>query len=141
VAKLILTDAYISVNGTAISDHASAVTVEQTAEDVDLTSFGPSGYREFGTGFKDATINTTVFTDFSSGSIDAMIYPIYASNGTCSVVVKPTSSTTSATNPSYTLAPARINAYNPIAGGVGDASTTELVFRNAGTAGVVRGTS
>lgn len=141
MAKLILTDAYISLNGTAISDHASSVSVEQTAEDVDLTSFGPSGYREFGTGFKDATINATVFTDFAASSIDAMVYPIYSSNGTCAVVVKPTSATASATNPSYTLSPARINSYNPIAGGVGDASTTELVFRNAGTAGIVRGTA
>jgi hypothetical protein len=141
MGKLILTDAYIAVNGTAISDHVNSVTVEQTADEVDLTSFGPSGYREFGVGFKDATVTTTVFTDFATGSIDSMISPIYATNGTCSVEVRPTSAAASATNPKYTLAPARITSFNPIAGGVGDASTTDIAFRNAGTAGVVRGTS
>jgi hypothetical protein len=36
---------------------------------------------------------------------------------------------------------ARLFSYSPIAGAVGDASTTSLTFRNAGTAGLVRGTS
>jgi hypothetical protein len=36
---------------------------------------------------------------------------------------------------------ARLYTYSPIAGGVGDAATTSVTFRNGGTAGLTRGTS
>lgn len=141
MAKTILTDAYISVNGTAISDHANSVTVEQTADEVDLTTFGPSGFRQFGVGFKDATITATVLQDFAASQIDALLSPMYSNNTVGSIQVRPTSAAASSTNPSYSLGSAVMTSYNPISGGVGDASTTDVSFRNAGTAGVVRGTS
>jgi hypothetical protein len=53
------------------------------------------------------------------------------------VTVKPTSAATSSTNPEYSMN-ALLFTYNPISGAVGEASTTELVFRNAAQAGLVR---
>jgi len=141
MAKTILTDCYVSLNGTAISDHATACTVEQTADEVDLTTFGPSGYKQFGVGFKDATITVSVLQDFAASSIDSMVSPMYSSNTVGSVQVRPTSAAISATNPAYIMGSAVLTSYNPVAGGVGDASSTDLAFRNTGTAGIVRGTS
>jgi hypothetical protein len=96
LAKFVLRDAVVTVAGTNLSDHFSSIEIDQPAEEVEFTGFG-SGYREFGQGLKDATINGEVFTDFAAG--------------------------------------------NPIAGAVGDASTTTVTFRNAGTAGITRGTT
>jgi len=141
VAKTILTDCYVSLNGTALSDHATACTVEQTADEVDLTTFGPSGFKQFGVGFKDATVTVSILQDFAAGSIDAMVSPLYTSNTVGSIEVRPTSAAASATNPAYRMGSAVLTSYNPIAGGVGDASSTDLAFRNFGTAGIVRGTS
>lgn len=136
MAKFVLRDAYVAVNGTAISDHLSSVTIEDTADEVDFTAFG-AGYREFGQGLHDATITATAFQDFAASNIDAILNPLYASGGTFGVEVRPTSAAVSATNPKYTMT-ARLFSFSPIAGAVGDASTTELTFRNAGTAGLVR---
>jgi hypothetical protein len=141
MAKLILKNAYIQINGVDLSDHASSVTVETTADEIDLTSFGPSGYREFGQGYKDATITATFFQDYAAASVHATLQPLYDSGGTFAVHVKSDNATTTSTNPRISLTTARMFGYNPLAGGVGEASTTEVSFRNAGTAGVTYGTS
>lgn len=141
MAKLVLKNAYIQVNGVDLSDHASSVTVETTADEIDLTSFGPSGYREFGQGYKDATITATFFQDYAAASVHATLQPLYDTGGTFSVHVKSENATTTATNPRISLTTARMFGYNPLAGAVGEAATMDVSFRNAGTAGVTYGTS
>lgn len=139
MAKFVLKDAVVTVDGTDISNHCSSVTVEDSAAEVDFTSFGNT-YSEFGQGLKDATITATVFNDYAASSVDSIIAPLYASGGTFAVTVKATSAATSGTNPVWTLT-SRLFSYSPIGGAVGEAATTDLTFRNAGTAGLVRGTS
>ena len=92
MAKEVWRDGYIQVNGVDLSDHCSAITVEGTTEDIDVTSFTTAGFREFQTGFKDATITATFFQDFaaSSGtaSVDNTLQPLWDGGGTFSVHVK-----------------------------------------------------
>lgn len=139
MAKFVLKDAYVAVNGTAISDHISSVTVESTFDEVDFTAMGAT-YREFGQGLGDATITLTAFQDFASGSVDAIFWPLSQSGGTFGIEVRPTSAAVSGTNPKYSMT-GRLFGFNPVAGAVGDASSTDIPIRNAGTAGLVRGTS
>lgn len=140
MAKQVLRNASITVNGVDLSDHASSVTLENSAEEVDFTTFSPSAYREFGQGMKDATITADFFQDYAAASVDATLYPLYNSGGTFNVVVKPEAGAASATNPSYTML-ARLYTYGGLAGAVGDANTVSATFRNAGTAGITRGTT
>ena len=56
MAKQVLKNAYVSVDGTNLSDHVSSVTIEANADKVEFTSFGAT-YREFGQGLKDANIS------------------------------------------------------------------------------------
>lgn len=140
MAKHVLRSAVVTVNGTDLSDHCSSVTLEDSAEEVDLTSFGASTYREFAPGMKDATITCEFFNDFAAASVDAVLAACYSSATAFPVVVKADSATTSATNPSFTMS-SRLYTYNPLAGGVGEANTTSATFRNSGTAGITRGTS
>lgn len=141
MAKEIVRDAFIQVGGVNLSDHCSSVTVESTIDDVDLTSFTTSGYREIGQGFKDATITATFFQDYASGSVHSTLQPLYDSGGTFSVYVKMHQAAASATNPRIEMVTAKMFGYNPISGDVGDASTMDVEFRNAGTAGITYGTS
>jgi hypothetical protein len=137
--KIVLKDAYIAVNSSNLSDHVSSVTLEDSADEVEFTSFG-ANYREYGQGLKTASITLEVFQDFAAGSIDAVLEPLYNSGGTFTVEVRPTSSSVSATNPKYTMT-GRLFSYSPLQGAVGDANTTSVTINNAGTAGLVRGTS
>jgi hypothetical protein len=143
MAKFVLKDASVNINGTDLSQYCSSVTVEANADEVEFTGFGTSGYREFGQGLKDATISVTAFQTFGTAvgdTFDTVVQPLHASGGTFDVVVKPTSSAASPTNPSYTMR-SRVYNYQPIAGGVGDASTIDVSFRNGGTSGLVRATA
>jgi hypothetical protein len=139
MAKQVLKDAYIKIDSTVLSDHVSSVTLEDSADEVEFTSFG-ANYREYGQGLKTASITLEVFQDFAAASVDAVMEPLYNSGGTFTVEVRPTSSSVSATNPKYTMV-GRLFSYSPLQGAVGDANTTSVTINNAGTAGLVRGTS
>jgi hypothetical protein len=74
-----------------------------------------------------------------NAGINNILQPLYASGGTFSLEIRPTSAAVSATNPKMTMT-SRIFSYSGIAGQIGDASTFDAGFRNAGTAGPVWGT-
>jgi len=137
--KYVHKDAYIAVNGTALSDHAQSLTIEDSADEVDFTAFSTAGYREIGPGLKDATVTVTFFQDFAASSVHAILQPLYQTGGTFALEVRPTSSAVSATNPKGTMT-ARLFSYAGFGGAVGDASTFDAAFRCAGTAGFVWGT-
>jgi len=139
MAKQVLKDAYIVVNGTNLSDHVSSVTLEDTADEVEFTGFG-GDYREYGQGLKTASISLEVFQDFAAGQVDAVMEPLYRTGGTFTVEVRPTSATVTSTNPKYTMV-GRLFSYSPLQGAVGDANTTSVTINNGGTAGLVRGTT
>ena len=132
MAKIVLKDAVITIDGTDLSDHISSVTLEDSADEVEFTGFDNSGYREYGQGLKTASIQLEVFQDFGASSVDSVLYPLYASGGTFAVTVKAENATTSATNPEYSM-DGRLYSYSPIAGAVGDASTTSVTINNGGT--------
>lgn len=136
MAKIVLgPNTQFTVNGTDLSDHVSNVTVETSADEVDVTGFGET-FREFLPGLKDATITATFLQDYASSSVDATLYPLWNTNTAGTVKVKPDTSGTVV----YTMV-SKLYSYPPVSGGVGDANTTDVTFRNSGTAGLTRGTS
>jgi hypothetical protein len=135
MAKFVARDYMIIVNGTNLSDHCSQVSVADTADKVEVTSFGPLAYKSYLQGFHDATITATFFNDFAASSVAAILQPLYASGSTFGVEVRPTSAARSATNPAGTMI-ATLYDYTGIDGAVGAASTMQVTFANAGTAGL-----
>lgn len=139
MAKTILKNAFISVNGVTLSDHASSVEINTEFDDVDLTSFGATN-KEHGKGLGDGTITVDFFQDFAAASVDATLWPISQSGSTFPIVVRPDAGAVSATNPQYTMQGLMMN-YSPLAGSVGEASTTQVAFQNGSQTGIVRATS
>lgn len=139
MSKMVLKSAVVAINGTAISDHVSSVTIDSTFDEVDFTGFGAT-YREFGQGLGDATITLETFNDYDAGSIEHIFWPYSQNGGTFTVTVRPSNAAASDTNPVFTMT-GRVFGFNPIAGAVGEANTTSIPIRNAGTAGLTRGTA
>ena len=125
----------ITVNTVDLSDHCLSVTVEDSADEVDVTGFQET-YREFLPGLKDATITATFLQDYGSSSVDATLAAMYAGTAAGTVKVTPDTSGTVV----YTLI-SRLYGFSPVSGGVGDANSMDVTFRNAGTVGLSRGTS
>jgi hypothetical protein len=140
MAKFVLRDAFVMIGGTNFSDHCSSVEVQDTADQVDFTTFGPAAYKQYGQGFHDAQITCTFFSDFASASIHSNLQPLYSSGGTISLEVRPTSAARSSTNPAAIMT-GTMYAYTGISGKVGDAATMDVTFANAGTAGLTWATT
>ena len=135
IAKEVLRNVKITVNSVDLSDHCSSVTIESSANEVEFTSFG-AGFREFGQGLKDATISASYFNDHAAASVADTHQPFFASGGTFPVKVWPDASGTVV----YTMT-ARLFTNPTLAGAVGEANSVEVTYRNAGTAGITRGTA
>jgi hypothetical protein len=141
MAKFVLTDVKTTINGTNFSDHLAAVTLDISADEVETTAFGGSGFRTRVGGLKDGSITLSFHNDFgTSGSdaVDSTLWTLF--NTAATVVVTPTGSAVSASNPSYTGL-FLVSQINPVSGSVGDLATRDVTWPTAGTAGITRGTA
>jgi hypothetical protein len=134
MAKEVLVNSSILVNSVNLSDHCSSISIEDSAGEVDVTSFSASEYSEFIAGLKDATISASFFNDHAAGSVADTLQPLYDSGGTFSVRVKPDVQGTVA----YSMV-SRLYTNPLLSGAVGEANTIDVTFRHGGTAGVTRG--
>jgi hypothetical protein len=124
VAKFVATDYNITINGEDFSSSIAAVTLDISREEQDVTAFGNTSRQRIA-GLEDASVSLDFHQDFGASSIDATIYPLLGTEAT--VVVKPTSGTVSATNPTYTVE-ALVTAYSPFASTVGDLATLSVTW-------------
>lgn len=139
MAKHTLKDCVVVVNDVDLSDHVRSATIETTRPEVDVTGMGATN-TEIVPGIGDATITIEFLQDYAVGEVDATLWPLSQTDTPFNVDVKASSAATAATNPLYRMS-ALMYSYSPIAGGVGDANTTEVTFRNASQAGVTQHTT
>jgi hypothetical protein len=136
VNKFVLKRASVVIDDVDLSNAFSEITIETSKDDVDVTGF-QSEYREILAGLGDASITGSVFQGFDAGGVDATLWPLYVAGEPFEIVVKPKDTAVAADNPSYTMQ-AVLLEYNPLDGAVGDASATDVTFRNATQEGLVR---
>ena len=135
MAKEVLRNVKLTANSIDLSDHTSSVEIDTSADEVEFTAFG-AGFREYGQGLKDATITASMFNDHAAASVADTLQPLFVSGGTFPVKVWPDAAGTIV----YSMV-ARLYSQPTLAGAVGDANQIDVVFRNAGTAGITRGTA
>ena len=125
MAVLVLTNASITVNAVDLSAKANSVTVNYEIDSVESTTFGSSGHTFVG-GLQNVSCEIEFMQDFASAQTEATIFPLVGTQTT--VVIKPTTSAVSATNPSYTLSSTYLAAHTPVAASVGEMAMTSLSF-------------
>ena len=125
MAVLVLTDAVITVNSIALSDHANSVTLNYEIDSVETTAFGSTGHKFTG-GLQNNSLDIEFMQDFAASNVEASVYPLVGT--TTTVTVKASSAATSATNPIYTLTGAFLAAHTPVASAVGELAMTSLSF-------------
>ena len=135
MAKFVATDYNITINGTPFSTSLAAVTLDVNVEEQDTTAFGSTARTRIG-GLQDASVSLDFHQDFGAASVDATLWPLLGTQAT--VVIKPTSGTVTATNPSYTFN-ALVTQYQPFASSIGDLATLSVSWPVSGA--ISRGTS
>lgn len=124
-----------TVNGTDLSQWVTNVSIEDSRDEVEVTGLGET-YREYVPGLGDASVTVTFIQDTAAGGPDATVYPLYANSTAGTIKFKANTSGTIV----YTLV-GKPYSWPPVSGGVGDANSIDVTFRNAGTAGLTRGTA
>jgi len=138
MAKLVLKDCVITVNGVDFSDHVTSVTVNLSKDEIETTNFSGGG-RERVHGLKDDSFELNFQQDFAAGEVDATLYPLWNNETEFTVEVRPTALAVSSTNPKYS-ATCILLEYQPLAGDVGALSETSVTFPAQRT-GITRSTS
>jgi hypothetical protein len=136
MAKTILKNVLIEVDGTDLTERASSVTINTSADDVNVDTFG-SDYHQHDRGLKEASITVTFLQDFAASQVDETLWPLSESGDDFIVTVADLDSPGS--DP-FSIT-AKLFDYQPISGSVGEASTTDVTFQNAGADGIRRTSS
>ena len=133
MAKLVLTDANITLNSTDISANVAAVTINSTAAEVETTAFGQGAVTRVG-GLKDNSVTLSIHQDYSA--IEGLVYPLIGS--TASLVVKPNGTAAASTaNPSYTMN-VLVTEWTPVNGAVGELASADVSWPVSGV--ITKGT-
>ena len=127
MAKLVLTDANITLAGTDISADVAAVTLSSSAAEVETTAFGQGAVTRTG-GLKDNSVTLSIHNEYSS--IEGLIYPLIGS--TASIVIKPNGTAVGTANPSYS-ATVLVTEWTPVNGAVGELNTADVTWPISGT--------
>ena len=135
MAKFFAQDYKITVGTAVLSTSIAAVTLDITADEIEVTSFGDSYRKRIG-GLKDASVSLDFHQDFGAGAVDALLFPLMGT--TVDIKIAPTSGTVTATNPEYRFS-ALVTQYQPFAGSIGDLATLSITWPVSGE--VVRGTA
>jgi hypothetical protein len=122
----------LTVNAVDLSNLVSAVTINRSFDELEVTAMGDSGHK-FVKGLEASSITIDFFNDEATSKTLQTLQAVWGTSTT--VTVKQTSSAVSATNPLYTMS-CLVNNTTPINGAVGDLSTQSVTWNVNGTIAV-----
>ena len=128
MAKLVLTNANITIGATDVSSSVASVQIETAVDEVETTAFGPGNGKTRVGGLLDTTLSLSMHNDYSA--IEGLVYPLIGS--TTTVVVKPNGTAVSSTNPSYSMT-ILVTGWSAVNGAVGELNTVDVSWPVSGT--------
>jgi hypothetical protein len=129
MARIVLTNAKITINSVNLSDHIASVTLSTSSDVVDTTGFSSTAARARVAGLADNSVTLEFHQDFATSNVEATVYPLIGT--TTTVVVTPVDTTVSGTNPSYTFT-ALVAEWQPLSGAVGELATASVTWPISG---------
>jgi len=130
MAKLVLTNANVSLNGTDITSNVAAVTVSTTAAEVPTTSFGSGGAVTRVSGLIDNSVTLSLHNDYNA--IDGLIFPLIGSTAVTMIVKPAGTAAASASSPHLSFS-VLCTEFTPVNGAVGELNTADVTWPISGT--------
>ena len=118
----VITNATVTIGSVDLSSSIRKVTLNTSRAELDTTTFGNTAKRRVA-GLADNKVSIDFNQDFSASSVEASIYSLIGT--TTTVVIKPSGTTVSATNPSYTFT-ALVTDWTPLDVQVGDLASATI---------------
>ena len=133
MARLVLTDASVVVNGINLSEFITSVAISTSEDVVDTTGMGTAGARSRVAGLADNSLTLEFNQDFATSAPEITINAIGSSlvGTNTTVVIKPTSAAVGASNPSYTFS-CVVAEWQPLSAAVGELATVSATWPISG---------
>jgi hypothetical protein len=119
----------LTVNSVDLSTLVTSVTINRSADELDVTTLGDLGHRYL-KGLEASSISIDFLNDEASAKTLQTLNTTWGTNTT--VTFKQTSAAVSATNPLYTMT-CLVNNTTPVNGAVADLSTQSVTWNVSGT--------
>ena len=133
MARTVLTDASVVINGINLSEFITSVALSTSEDVVDTTGMSSAGARTRISGLADNSVTFEFNQDFATSgpeiTINAVGSSLVGTVTTC--VIKPTSAAVGASNPSYTFT-ALCAEWQPLSGAVGELATISATWPISG---------
>jgi IMP cyclohydrolase len=127
MARIVLTNAFVTINSVNLSDHIASITLTTTDDVIETTAFGSSARTRIG-GLADNSVALEFHQDYAAANVEATINGSPSLVGTVTaVVVKPNGATTGAENPAYSFN-ALVSEWTPLNGAVGELATASVTW-------------
>ena len=114
----------VTLNAVDLSDQVTAVTINQTFDELETTSMGASSHT-FVKGLESSTVTIDFLNSYAASEVATTLQSAYGT--TVPLTIKPTSAVVSATNPEFQTT-ILVNNLTPVSGSVGDLSTQSITF-------------
>ena len=111
---------------TDMSDQANTVALTIGQDALESTAFGDTGHRFTG-GLQSVDVSITFFLSYGAGEVEAILNSCVGT-GTTTLVISPSGTTESASNPEYTITNCMLANFTPINSTVGELATVEATF-------------
>ena len=130
MAKLVLTNANVTLNGTDITSNVAAVTLSTSAAEVPTTNFGSGGAVTRVAGLIDNSVTLSLHNDYNA--IDGLILPLVGSTAVTMIVKPAGTAAASATSPHFTFS-VLATEWSAVNGAVGELNTVDVTWPISGT--------
>lgn len=136
MAKQVLLDAQLDINGTDLTQWCAKVELNDEFEDKETTTFASGGAKEVVGGLESGDIALTFKQDYAASQLDSVMWPLRRQVVTFKV--RANAAAVSASNPQYS-GKLLVNKWTPVAGSVGDVAEVDVTYTMSGP--LVRATS
>lgn len=116
----------VSAVTTDLSDQCTGVVIEAKKVMLRSTAMGDTA-EKFTAGLQDNTVTLSLYNSYGAGEVEAILYSAWGVPAT--LVISPSGTTESATNPEWTITDAYLESITPINSTVGELSAVQAVFR------------
>ena len=121
-----LSNATVSIGGVDLSDQVKSVTLTVGYDSLEITAMGDTGHK-FTKGLQTVEVAVEMFNSYGATEVEATLYDIVG-DGDTTIVISPSGTTESATNPEYTITNAMLANFTPISSVVGELSMSTATF-------------
>jgi hypothetical protein len=127
--KMVLLNAFVSLNSTNLSTNANKIELSYDAEEKDVTTYGSGGAKEVLGGLKSGTLAIEFKQDFAASALDSIMWPLLGT--VVPFEVRSDQAVVGASNPKWTGS-VLIKEWKPIQGSVGDEASVGVSFPTSG---------